>query len=97
MSVGGQPRQGQKQQQQAAAAQARDVVMQVNERCQRNRWRPSFAVEGPPLGPFWCTVTVAGCAEMAGVAVRGGEAATKKAAKKLAVVAWMEAADACGV
>ena len=46
---------------------------------------------------LWCTVTVAGCAEMAGVAVRGGEAATKKAAKKLAVVAWMEAADACGV
>ena len=54
-------------------------------------------MEGPPLGPFWCTVIVAGCAEMAGVAVRGGEAATKKAAKKLAVVAWMEAADACGV
>lgn len=93
MSVG----QEQKQQQQAAAAQARDVVMHLNERCQRNRWRPSFAVEGPPLGPFWCTVTVAGCAEMAGVAVKGGEVATKKAAKKLAVVAWMEAADACGV
>ena len=74
-----------------------DPVVLMSQRCQRDKFVPEFAFTGEATGPFHCTVSVTGCSEMEGIAVSGGEAGSKREAKKLAALAWMAAADAAGV
>jgi hypothetical protein len=76
---------------------ATDPVVLMSQRCQRDKFVPEFAFTGEATGPFHCTVSVTGCSEMEGIAVSGGEAGSKREAKKLAALAWMAAADAAGV